>query len=173
MINAAFHHRGRARLHLPGHDVAIARVALHVGFVDRRGSPQSAFARLLAREDCPICATFDRIWLTAVFSIAYPRARATGWRPGGHGYLNDEIGAQRAAYPILSGGVTDAHLDLKIPLAHGGGYTARRHPPWHGRSEARVRITRPPRASCRRGKGKLVENLERMLDRTRPIHPDR
>jgi aminocarboxymuconate-semialdehyde decarboxylase len=55
---------------------------------------------------------------------------------------------------FVFGGVMDACPDLKICLAHGGGYTCygvgRMDRGWQVRSEARVHITRPPSAYLRR-----------------------
>jgi aminocarboxymuconate-semialdehyde decarboxylase len=55
---------------------------------------------------------------------------------------------------FVFGGVMDACPDLKICLAHGGGYTCygigRMDRGWQVRSEARVHITQPPSAYLRR-----------------------
>jgi aminocarboxymuconate-semialdehyde decarboxylase len=55
---------------------------------------------------------------------------------------------------FVFGGVMDACPDLKICLAHGGGYTCfgigRMDRAWQVRAEARVHISRPPSAYLRR-----------------------
>jgi aminocarboxymuconate-semialdehyde decarboxylase len=55
---------------------------------------------------------------------------------------------------FVFGGVMDACPDLKICLAHGGGYTCygigRMDRGWQVRSEARVHISQPPSAYLRR-----------------------
>ena len=54
---------------------------------------------------------------------------------------------------LVFGGVMDACPDLKICLSHGGGYTCygigRMDRGWEVRSEARLQISRPPRAYLR------------------------
>jgi len=51
---------------------------------------------------------------------------------------------------LVSGGVMDAHPNLKIVLGHGGGYTCygigRMDHAWQVRSEARTHISKPPSA---------------------------
>jgi aminocarboxymuconate-semialdehyde decarboxylase len=55
---------------------------------------------------------------------------------------------------FVFGGVMDACPELKVCLAHGGGYTCfgigRMDPSWQVRSEARVHIDRPPSAYLRK-----------------------